>query len=156
MENQVIESAFALPDQRLRPFASFMQRGICCIFFDLIDHFIGVSEQALQICSNTHQRKRVSHGRSFESFFELRHWNSSGATGRLNDNPQRVAQRREQSSPNNRSIGDLQQCRAQCQQMGRQIPAVHCRNITRQWFQRQGVIPVIKMSSVPLHYIHGL
>ena len=55
----------------------------------------------------------------------------SGSSRSVHENPQRVAQPVKQSRSQDLVIGKCEQARPQCQQMAREVPAVHRRNVER-------------------------
>ena len=59
------------------------------------------------------------------------------------------------SRPQDLLIREREQTRPQCQQMAREVPAVHRRDIGRQQrFQRLRVVPVVEVASVPFQRFH--
>src|SRR5215471_11406919 len=52
-------------------------------------------------------------------------------------------------------IRQIAETRSQSEQMAHEVAAVHTRHITREeWFKCAGVIPIVKMSVMPLQAFH--
>ena len=112
------------------------------------------------------RRKRSWRGleRGLQMLLQLSkpHWSGaprivSGSSVRENPNETHecIVEAVKQSLSQDLLIGKCEQTRPQCQQMSREVPAVHRRNVERcQRFQRLRVVSVVEVASVPFQGFH--
>ena len=87
---------------------------------------------------------------------KLREPGGSGSPCGVRENRCRVAKPLKQPRAHDRVIAECEQTRPQSHQIGREVPAVHGRDVCgRQWFQRERVVPVVEVAAVPLQGFHG-
>ena len=79
------------------------------------------------------------------------------ATCFIQHNSQRVVQALKPAGADDLVIRKLKQSRAQSHQVTGQIPTVYGGNIKRvKWVQRKCVVPIVKVSLMPLHSLQGV
>jgi len=119
------------------------------------DHLRGGGRQTVQAQPRRRERRWPGIGGGRQILLQFRERGRSGASRSVHENPQCIAEPVKQSRPQDLVIGKREQTRPQCQQMAREVPAVHRRNVERwQRFQRLRVVPVVEVASMPFQGVH--
>ena len=119
-------------------------------------HLCGGCHQPIKAEPRSRERGWPGIARGRQILLKLSELGGSGSSCGVHENPECVAKPVKQPCSKDLLIGKCEQTRPQCQQIGREVPAVHRRDV-RGWqrFQRQSIIPVVEVALVAFHGFHS-
>ena len=157
--HRLVERAVALHDQRPAPCAGFARhrrpagpRGVGGVS----DHQVRRARERCKPGLHRAERQRPRAARKVDVAHDCRHTRRNVGCQFLDEYACRIADAGEQPHVEQSIIREPRHARTQCQQVSRQVAAVHRRDVARfERLERLRVVPVEEMSFVPLESLHG-